>query len=45
MEFRLFRVVPKIGCQRFFFFVGDFDAFGIYVKDTSSALQGALQYL
>lgn len=40
-----FGVVPEIGCKGFFFFVGDFDELGIYVKDTSSALQGALQYL
>lgn len=39
------RIVPEIRGKGFFFFVGDFNQFGIDVKDTSSALQGALQYL
>lgn len=43
--FGRFGVVPEVRGEGFFLLVGDFDAFGIYVKDTSSALQGALQYL
>jgi len=44
-QFGFLGVVPKIRCESLFFFVGNFDQFGIDVKDTSSALQGALQYL
>ena len=41
----LARIIPEIRGEGFFFFVCYFNQFGIDVKDTSSALQGALQYL
>ena len=33
-------IIPKAGGKRFFFFILDFDAFGIYVKDTSLTHRG-----
>ena len=44
-DFRFFGVVPKVGSKGFLFLVCNFNQFGIDVKDTSSAHQGALQYL
>jgi hypothetical protein len=38
-------IVPEVRREGFFFLVRDLNQFGIDVKDTSSALQGALQYL
>ena len=43
--FGFFGIVPKVRSKSFFFFVGDFNQFGINVKDTSSTHQGAPQYL
>jgi hypothetical protein len=40
--FRFFGVIPKIGVKGFFFFISNINASRINVKDTSSALQGAL---
>jgi hypothetical protein len=40
--FSLFRVVPEVWSESFFFFVGYFYELGIDVKDTSSAHQDAL---
>ena len=45
VQFRFLGIVPKIGSQGFFFLVGNFNQFGINVKDTSSTHQGVPQYL
>ncbi|MBT8286713.1 MAG: hypothetical protein KJO00_01760, partial [Bacteroidia bacterium] len=38
--FGRFGIIPKIRVEGLLFFVLDFDAFGIYVKDTSLTRQG-----